>query len=54
VKYRQQGVIARLFNNAKGKNKLQRQEALQGDRVRRDHLPESFQTSHSYKEINQA
>jgi len=32
--------------NAKGKNKLQRQEALQGDSYRQDHPPKVVQTTH--------
>jgi len=42
------------MQNAKGKNKLQRQETLQSNCDWKDHSPKEFQTSHSYEKIKKA
>jgi hypothetical protein len=48
-----QGLNFKAFQNAKGKNKLKCQKALQSDWHRKDHTPEIFQTSHPDKKIKE-
>jgi len=50
---RQQGVTIYKLLNAKSKNKLKRQEALQSDWNRINQFPETIQTPHLNKKINQ-
>jgi hypothetical protein len=51
VRIRQQGIMQKSIQNAKGQDQFKCQKAVQSYRHGQDYLPESVQTPHSYQEI---